>query len=92
MEIESKGKGSTLPWKIRSTNMPGRMSEGKTAEWEKIKNIEAGELAIFTDGSLKGGKVGFGIVAYTAASIEKGKTEWEEAASMEEKHIVNAET
>ena len=44
-------------------------------DWEKIKNIEPGELAIFTDGSLRKGKVGFGIAAYTAESIEKGKTE-----------------
>ena len=92
MEIESKGKGSILQWKVRSANLPGRMSEGNTAEWDKIRNIEAGELAIFTDGSLRGGKVGYGIAAYTAASIKEGKTEWEEAASMEGKDIMDAET
>ena len=68
------------------------MSQGKTADWEKIKHIESGELAIFTDGSLRGGKVGFGIAAYTAESIEEGRTEWEEAASMEGKDIMDAET
>ena len=92
MEIGSKGKGSTLPWKIKSTNLPGQLNEGKTAEWEKIRDIETGDLAIFMDGSLKGGKAGFGIAAYTAASIEEGKTEWEEAASMEGKDIMDAET
>ena len=73
-------------------NQPGQFSEGKTAEWEKIRNIEAGELAIFTDGSLKGGKAGFGIAAYTARSREEGRMEQEEAASMEEKDIMDAET
>ena len=92
MEIESKGKGSTLPWKIKSANLPGHMSEGDTADWEKIRDIGAGELAIFTDGLLRGGRVGYGIAAYTEASIEKGKTEWEEAASMEGKDIMDAET
>ena len=92
LEAESKGRGSTLPWKVKSTNLPGRMSEGDTTDWEKTKNIGAGELAIFTDGSLKGEKVGYGIAAYTEASIEKGKTEWEEAASMEGKDIMDAET
>ena len=56
MELESKGKGSTLPWKVKSTNKPGHMSEGKTKEWEEVERIGEGELAIFTDGSLKGGK------------------------------------
>ena len=79
MEIESKGKGITLPWKIKSANLPGHVSEGDTADWEKIRDLGAGELAIFTDGSLRGGRVGYGIAAYTEASIERGKTEWEEA-------------
>ena len=92
LEAESEGKGSTLPWKIRSANQPGRLREGKEVDWEKIKDIEPGELAIFTDGSLRKGKVGFGIAAYTAKSIEKGEREWEEAASMEGKDIMDAET
>ena len=75
MEIESKGKGSTLPWKVKSTNKPGHMSKGKTKEWEEVEKLEEGELAIFTDGSLKGEKVGYGIAVYTKKSIEKGKRE-----------------
>ena len=92
LETESKGKGATLPWKVKLTNQLGQLHGGKEADSEKIKNIEPGELAIFTDGSLRGGKVGFGIAAYTAKSIEEGKTEWEEAASMEGKDIMDAET
>ena len=74
MEIESKGRGSTLPWKVRSTNKPGRMGQGKTTEWEEVEEIDEGEIAIFTDGSLKGGRVGYGIAAYTKKSIKEGKT------------------
>ena len=92
MEIESKGTGSTLPWKVKFTNKPGHMNEGKTREWEEVEEIEEGEIAIFTDGLLKEGKVGYGIAAYTKKSIKEGKTEWEEAASMEGKGIMDAET
>ena len=92
MEIESKGRGSTIPWKLKSANKPGRITEGKTTEWEETEKIEGGEIAIFTDGSLRGGKAGYGIAAYTNASIEKGKTEWEEEANMEEKDVLDAET
>ena len=92
MEIESKGRRSTLPWKVKSTNKPGHMSEGITKEWEEVKGIAEGELAIFTDGTLRGGKVGYGIAAYTKESIKEGRTEWEEAASMENKDIMDAET
>ena len=92
MEIELKGKGSTLPRKVKSTNKRGHMSEGKTREWKEVEEIEDGEIAIFTDGSLKGGKVGYGIAAYTKKSIQEGKTEWEEAASMEGKGVMDAET
>ena len=92
VEIESKGKGSTLPGKVKSVNKPGHMSQGKTAEWEELKEIEEGELAIFTDGSLKGGKVEYGIAVYTKESSKEGKTKWEQAVRMEGKDIINAET
>ena len=92
MKIESKGRGSTLPWKIKSRNKSGCVTPGKTTEWEEVKTIGENEIAIFTDGSLRGGKVGYGIEAYTRDSIRKRETEWEEAASMEGKDIMDAET
>ena len=92
MDIESKGRGSTLLWKVKSMNKSGHMSEGKTREWEEVEEIGEGELAIFTDGSLKGGKVGYRIAAYTKESIREGKTEWEEGVSIEGKDIMDAET
>ena len=67
------------------------MEQGKTTEWEEVEAIEEGEIAIFTDGSLKGGKEGYGIVEYTRKSIKERKIEWEEAASMEDKDIMDAE-
>ena len=36
--------------------------------------------------------MGYGIAAYTKKSIEEGRTEWEEAASMEGKEVLDAET
>ena len=47
---------------------------------------------IFTDGSLKKDRVGYSIAAYTRKSIEEGKTELEEAGSMEMKSVLDAET
>ena len=41
MEIESKGKGSTLPWKIKSANLLEHMSKGDTADWEKNKGYRS---------------------------------------------------
>ena len=32
LETESKGRGSTPPWKIKSANKPGHVSQGKTTE------------------------------------------------------------
>ena len=43
------------------------------------------------DGSLKGGKVGYRIAAYTKESIRSGRAQWE-AASMEGKDVMDSKT
>ena len=58
LETESEGRGGTPPWKIESANKPGHVSQGKTTQWEEVEEIGEGEIAIFTDGSLREGKVG----------------------------------
>ena len=91
METEDKETGSPMPWKIKSGNQPTRPKKGETREWKDIEKIGEGEIAIFTDGSMSKGKTGYGIVAYTKESLEQGGAEWEQAGSMENKNILDAE-
>ena len=92
MKTEDRAAGSPLPWKIKLTRKPKIPGRGETEDWEKVKGIGEKEIAIFTDGSLKDGKTGYGIAAYTEQSLRKGKTEWVEAGNMTEKSVLDAET
>ena len=91
MGTEAKEAGSPMPWKIKSENQPERPRKGGMKEWKDIEKIGNEEIAIFTDGSMSKGRVGFGIVAYTKESLEQGGAEWEQAGSMESKNILDAE-
>ena len=79
METEDKEAGSPMPWKVMSKNWPERPKKGETKEWKDIEKMGDEEIAIFTDGSMSKGKTGYGIVAYTKASLEQGGAEWEQA-------------
>lgn len=83
---------TTLPWKIRSAKEPGRPKGGETKDWDEIRGIQGDEMAIFTDGSIKNGKVGFSIVAYKEESLKKGESTWERVGEMKDKNILDAET
>ena len=92
MGSEDNNNENITPWRIKSTKEPERPRRGETKEWGEIAQMGDEEIAIFTDGSMKKGKVGFGIVAYTKESLEKGRSEWERAGEMEEKNVLDAET
>ena len=92
MKEEDREAGSLLLWKVKLKKTPEKLREGETEEWEKIEKIGHSEIAIFTDGSVKDGKVGYGIAAYTKDSLAEGKTCWEESGTMEGKGILDAET
>ena len=91
MRTEVEEAGSPMPWKIKSENQPKQPKRGETKEWKDIERIGREEIAIFTDGSMSKGKVEYGIVAYTRESLEQGGAEWEQAGSMENKNILDAE-
>ena len=91
METEDKEAGSPMPWKVRSENQPERPRKGETKEWNDIARMGEEEIAVFTDGSMSKGKVGYGIVAYTKESLEHGGAYWEQAGSLENKNILDAE-
>ena len=91
MKDEDKSVRNFTPWKVRSTKEPVRPKGGETKEWSEISKTGDNEIAIFIDGSMKKGRVGFGIVAYTKKSLEKGRSEWEQAGEMEEKNVLDAE-
>ena len=92
MRDVDKNTEDLTPWRIRSTKEPERPKGGETKEWEEIIQMGDGEIAVFTDGSMKKGKVGFSIVAYTTKSLEKGESEWEQAGEMEKKNVLDTET
>ena len=92
MKEEDREARSSLPWRIKSERKSEKLKKGETEEWEKIKAIGQGEIAIFTDGSVKDGKVGYGIAAYTKDTLAEGRTCWEEAGTMKEKGILDANT
>ena len=91
MKTEDREAGSPMPWKVKSRNQPERPRRGETKEWKEIEKMGNKEIAIFTDGSMSKGKVGYGIAAYTKESLEQGGAEWEQAGSMGDKNILDAE-
>ena len=91
METEDKEDGSPMPWKVRSENRSERLRKGETKEWKEIARMGEAEIAVFTDGSMSKGKIGYGIVAYNKESLEQGGALWEQAGSMENKNILDAE-
>ena len=91
MGIEEKEAGSPMPWKVKSRNQPERPARGETREWKDVAKMSEGEIGIFTDGSMSKERTGYGIVVYTKESLEMGGAEWEQAGSMKEKNILDAE-